>query len=321
LSDQEAFKQYLIEEFIEDYEHRRVSRRDTLKLLAGVTGSMTMAGALVAACSPAPAPTPAPAPSATPKPANTPVPEDQRVAENDPAVRAQDVTFASGSDTIMGYLARPAAGDGPFPMVLMCHENRGLTEYGRDVTRRLAKSGYVGLAVDLTARAGGTAKLDPTAVPGIISNGGTERHVSDFQAALAYGKTQSFVNKDRVGMIGFCLGGGVTWLMASRTPELKAIAPFYGPAPADPKVLSNIKAAVLAVYGGLDERTNSRIPDVEAALKEGKVTYQVKVYPNSTHAFHNDRRENASLGLDYNAVAARQAWADTMAHFDKYLKT
>jgi carboxymethylenebutenolidase len=116
LSDHEAFKEYLIEEFVADYQERRVSRRDTLKLLAGVTGSMTIAGALVAACSPAPAPAPtatsAP-PTAAPRPANTPVGDDRKVAANDPAVRAEQVRFPSGSDTIMGYLARPSAGTLP----------------------------------------------------------------------------------------------------------------------------------------------------------------------------------------------------------------
>ena len=263
MSDQEALKQYLIDEFIEDYRERRVSRRDALKLLAGVTGSLSLAGALVAACSPAPAPTPTAAPgptavsappSPTPRPANTPVPEDMRVADGDPAVRAQEVTFPNGTDSIFGYLARPSTGAGPFPLVLICHENRGLTEYGRDVTRRFAKSGYVGLAVDLVSREGGTGKIDPTAVPGMLSAASPDRHVRDFQAALAYGKTQPFVWGDRAGMIGFCLGGGITWRTAAITPDLRAIAPFYGPAPADLKVLSNIKAAVLGVYGGLDEQ-------------------------------------------------------------------
>ena len=313
MTDKEALQQYLIDEFLEDYQERRVTRRDALKLLTGVTGSLSIAGALLAACSPAPAPQPA-----TARPANTPIPEDMRVAQGDPAVRAQEVSFASGGDTIMGYLARPAEGNGPFPLVLICHENRGVSEYVRDVTRRFAKSGYVGLAVDLVSREGGTGKLDSTAIPGLLSAAGPERHVRDFQAALAYAKTQPFVNKDRAGMIGFCFGGGITWRMAAATPELKAVAPFYGSPPADPKTLSNIKAAVLGVYGALDERVNASIPSVEAALKEGNVSYQIKVYPGATHAFHNDRRENPPL--EFNGVAARQAWTDTLELFDRRLK-
>ncbi|MEK7216044.1 MAG: hypothetical protein AAB289_10655, partial [Chloroflexota bacterium] len=143
MTDKEAMQQYLVDEFLEDYRERRVTRRDALKLLTGVTGSLGIAGALLAACSPAPAPTAPPAPSATaapptatPRPANTAVSEDMRVAQNDPAVQAQEVSFANGGQTITGYLARPAAGSGPFPLVLICHENRGLSDHQKDVTRR-----------------------------------------------------------------------------------------------------------------------------------------------------------------------------------------
>lgn len=320
VTEQENFKQYLITEFLEDYQERRVSRRKTLKLLAGITGSMGAAGALVAACSPAPPPaataTTAP-PSPTPRPANTPIPDDRRVAANDPAIRAETVSFPNGSDTIMGYLARPAQGSGPWPAVLVCHENRGLTDHIEDVTRRFAKSGYVALAVDLLSRNGGTKSImDDTTIPGLLTqNVQPTRHVSDFQAGLAYLKNQPYVARDKYAMTGYCFGGGVTWLTAAMTPELKAVAPFYGPAPADIKLLSNIKAEVLGVYAATDQNINARIPEVEAALKEGNVKYQVKIYPDSQHAFHNDTNPQR-----YAPAAAKAAWADTLALFDRVLK-
>jgi carboxymethylenebutenolidase len=183
------------------------------------------------------------------------------------------------------------------------------------VTRRFAKSGYAALAVDLVSREGGTAANDPTAIPGMLTAAGPDRHVGDFQAGLAYLKTQGFVKGDRVGMTGYCFGGGVVWLTASRTPELKAIAPYYGPSPADPKVLANIKAAVLGVFASDDNFVNPKLPDMEAALKEGKVAYEFKQYPNSRHAFHND------TGNSYAPDAAKAAWADTLALFDKVLKS
>ncbi len=316
----EVYQQYLIDEFLDDYRDRKVSRRQTLKLLAGITGSMSAAGFLVAACSPAPAPAPtaaptaAPAATATARPANTPVPDDRRVAATDPAVRAEVVKFASGSDQIMGYMARPAAGSGPFPAVMVCHENRGVTDHIQDVARRFAKSGYVGFAVDLLSREGGTDKIDPSAIPGLLTNVPPDRHAGDFVAAMAYLNAQSVVAKGRVGMTGFCFGGGMTWLTASKAPDLKVAVPFYGPAPADPKVLSNVKAAVLGVYAGLDERVNASIPAVEAALKDSKVTFELKKYENSNHGFHND------TGGVYNPTTARQAWADALALFDKTLK-
>ena len=321
VTEQEKFQRYLITEFLEDYQEQRVSRRKTLKLLAGITGSMSAAGALVAACSPAPPP-PAPTatsapPTATPRPANTPVGDDRKVAATDPDIRVEAVKFPNGSETIMGYLARPSQGNGPWPAVLVCQENRGVTEHIEDVTRRFAKSGYVALAVDLLSRAGGTkAVTDDTQIPGLLTQGiAPTRHVGDFQAGLAYLKTQPYVAKDKYAMTGYCFGGGVTWLTASMTPELKAIAPFYGPAPADAKVAANIKAQVLGVYASDDMNVNGRIPDMEAALKEGKVTYEVKLYPNSQHAFHND------TGPRYQAAAAKAAWIDTLALFDKVLKS
>lgn len=318
MSDQETFRDYLVEEFLGDYREQRVSRRDTLKLLAGLMGGIPAATALVAACSPAPPPPPAPTatstpPAATPRPAATAVGDDRRVAATDPSIRAEQVRFASGADTIMGYFARPSAGSGPFPAILVCHENRGLTDHIADVTRRYAKSGYVALAVDLLSRAGGTAGIsDPTTIPGQLND--PDRNVADFQAGLAFLKRQSFVRADRIGMTGFCFGGGVTWLTAARTPELKAVAPYYGPGPADPAVLANVKAVVLGVFASEDQNVNGRIPGIEAALKDGRVSYELKLYPNSRHGFHND------TGANYSAEAARAAWTDTLALFDKHLK-
>lgn len=321
ITEQENFKQYLITEFLEDYQEQRVSRRKTLKLLAGITGSMSAAGALVAACSPAPPP-PAPTatsapPTATPRPANTPIPDDRKVAATDPAIRAEAVKFPNGAETIMGYMARPSQGNGPWPAVLVCHENRGLTEHIEDVVRRFAKSGYVALGVDLLSRAGGTkAVTDDTQIPGLLTRDiPPTRHVGDFQAGIAYLKTQAFVAKEKFAMTGYCFGGGVTWLTTSMTPDIKAAAPYYGPTPADAKVASNIKAQMLGVYASDDANVNGRIPELEAAMKEGKVTFEMKLYPNSQHGFHND------TGARYAAPAAKAAWTDTLALFDKVLKS
>ncbi len=270
-----------------------------------------------------PAPPPAPAatavpPTATPRPANTPIPDDRRVAATDPAIRAEAITFPNGSETIMGYLARPSQGSGPWPAVLVCHENRDLTAHIEDVVRRFAKSGYVALGVDLLSRAGGTkAVTDDTQIPGLLTqNVQPTRHVGDFQAGLAYLKTQAFVAKDKFAMTGYCFGGGMTWLTASMTPDLKAIAPHYGPTPADAKVAANIKAQVLGVYASTDPNLNARIPELEAALKEGKVTYEMKLYPDSQHAFHNDTNADR-----FQPAAAKAAWTDTLALFDKVLKS
>jgi carboxymethylenebutenolidase len=228
-------------------------------------------------------------------------------------VIAQDVTFG-GADgaTIMAYLARPAA-DGGYPAVLICHENRGTSEHYRDVARRYAKAGYVGLHLDLLSRQGGTAAVAPNQIGGIISGPGVaERHVSDFQAGMAYLREQPFVAGDQIGMTGYCFGGGVTWNVATKEPTLRAAAPYYG-TPAFPGEAGNIHAAILAVYAQLDERTTQSGLAVEPALAAGQVTYKYNVYPGAMHAFFND------TGGAYNETAALAAWQDTLAWFSTYL--
>jgi carboxymethylenebutenolidase len=197
--------------------------------------------------------------------------------------------------------------------VLVCHENRGLTPYIEDVTRRVAKAGYVGLAVDLLSREGGTAKVsDPASIPGLLSNAPPARHVQDFQSGLTYVKTQPFARADRAGMVGFCFGGGVTWLVAAGISELRAAVPFYGPPPPDSE-LPKINAAVLAIYAEKDSRITQTAATIEATMLQNNKIYQKIVYPGVDHAFHND------TGTRYNAEAAHEAWNATLAWFKQYL--
>jgi carboxymethylenebutenolidase len=212
----------------------------------------------------------------------------------------------------MGYLARPAS-EGVSPVILVCHENRGLTEHIKEVTRRLAKAGYVGLAVDLLSRQGGTASHGSDEVPGLLGNISPDQFVQDFRSGWDYLKGQAFAQAERVGMVGFCFGGGVTWLMATKMPELLAAVPFYGPHPPVEEV-PNIRAAVLAIYGERDQRINSGIPAIEEAMKANNKIYEKVIYPNADHAFHND------TGSRYNPEAAKDAWSRTLAWFERYIR-
>ncbi len=316
-------KQYLIDEFVDDYMEARMNRRDVLKRIAGITGSMTAAVAILAACGPAPVaileapPTSAPAPTATSAPAPTSAPTlaGPNVSPNDPDIVAEEVQFpAPDGSMLIGYAARPK-GNGPFPLVLVCHENRGLLEHIKDVTRRAAKSGYASLAVDLLSREGGTGKVaDASQVPGLLSNQPMEQHVTDFQAGLQYLQSQSYAQKDRVGMVGFCFGGNVTWRVALETPEVLAAVPFYGPVPTLDNV-SNMNAAVLGIYGEQDRRVNRGIPDAESKMQAAGKVYEKIIYPGANHAFHNDTSSR------YNQEAATDAWARTIGWFDKYLRS
>jgi carboxymethylenebutenolidase len=234
------------------------------------------------------------------------------VSPDDPAIEAGPAEFPGQGATLLGYLARPK-GDGPFPVVLVCHENRGLTEHIRDVARRLAKAGYVALAVDLLSRQGGTEAVGSGNVPGALGNTSPDQFVQDFLSGWQYLQSQPYAQAELVGMVGFCFGGGVTWLMATRMPELKAAVPFYGPHPAVADV-PNINAAVLGIYGELDQRINQGIPAIEAAMQQNNKIYEKVIYPGADHAFHND------TGSRYNADAAQDAWARTLEWFGKYLK-
>ena len=343
------FQKYLVEEFAEDYIEGLLSRRQALKLIASVTGSSIIASSILAACTPSPAgtgtapaastPTPtdiplpanarasptakppdgakptglpaaSPTPLATPS-GNAPVPQGTVLPE-DPAIQAEEVKFPGDQNTtLLGYLARPSTSDAR-PVVLVCHENRGLTGHIQDVTRRLAKAGYVGLAVDLLSRQGGTSAFSSDQVPGALSSISPDQYFQDFRSGWQFLGTQAFAQAERVGMVGFCYGGGVTWLVATKMPELKAAVPFYGPPPPIAEVV-NIQAAVLAVYGGLDTRITSSAAAIEQEMKKNDKIFEKVIYPNANHAFHND------TGSRYDPEAAQDAWKRTLSWFDTYL--
>lgn len=326
----DILRNYMIEEFVEEYQEGRMTRRDVLKRLAGLLGSAAFASTFLAACAP-PSPTPPPptavpptlaptaAPIATatsttaPTAAATATSATPNVAENDPAIDAMAVTFPGQGATIVGYLAKPK-GNGPFPIVLVCHENRGLLEHIKDVTRRYGKAGYVALGVDLLSRQGGTDKVAADQVPGVLGNTDPTQMVNDFKAGLAYAQTLAYARKDRAGMVGYCFGGGMTWRCAMQIAELRAAVPYYGPNPPLDDV-AKINAAILAFYGELDTRVNAGIPAIEEALKKTNKTFEKVIYPNAAHAFNND------TGASYNAAAARDAFAKALAWFEKYLKS
>ena len=234
--------------------------------------------------------------------------------ENDPAVEGRDLSFPGNGATIFAYEARPRGASAPLPLVLVCHQNTGLNGHIKDIARRFAKEGYLACAVDLLSHEGGTAKLDPSKIPGMLSSIDPTRHVGNFQAAAAYYAGQSFADHSRLAINGFCFGGGIVWRALEAMPELKAAAPFYGPPPPLDGV-KNIKAAVLGVYSSDPKDFANKDRDkLEAALKAAGVTYEFKVYPNTQHAFNDDTSPR------YNQEQALAAWKDTTDWFAKYLK-
>ena len=326
------FQRYLASEFAEDYEEGRLSRREALKLIASVTGSLLAANSILASCAPPPESTatgtPAPTdslPTEQPPASATTAPTAESAATEatapgaygtvmpeDTAVIASEVQIPAPDTNILGYLARPSA-EGAAPVILVCHENRGLTPHIQDVARRFAKAGYVGLAVDLLSRQGGSAAVGQDNVPGTLGNIPPDQFVEDFKSGWRYLQGQPFADAARVGMTGFCFGGGVTWRVATQMPELLAAVPFYGPHPPVEDV-PDIRAAVLAIYGELDSRINGGIPAIEQAMAENNKIYEKIIYQGADHAFHNDTAGR------YNPEAARDAWEKTLAWFEQYVR-
>jgi carboxymethylenebutenolidase len=316
------------------FERRRLLRGGLLVAGIAATGSLfTLLGCSTVAPSststPSRTPTSAPptqapkaavteTPKTTPKATETPKAPASgtsplSVAEGDPSVEASDIKFIHEGATILGYQAKPL-GAGPFPAILICHENRGLMDHFKDVARRFAKQGYVGLALDMLSREGGTASIpDEQERVQVQARAPQERHVSDFQAGHLYLLTLPFVDGKRIGMIGYCFGGGVTWRMAAQDPDLKATVAYYGPRPPLENV-PDISAVVFGVYAAEDPRINMGGEELEAALKANNKTYQMKTYPGVQHAFFND------TGARYNEEQSLIAWKDTLEFLQKYLK-
>ena len=237
----------------------------------------------------------------------------QQVAPDDPAIRTERVEYKSpeGHGTVKGLMAWPSDARGKLPAVLVVHENRGLNPYIEDVVRRLAKAGYLALGPDGLTSLGG--------YPGTDDEGRTmqasldpAKLMEDFFAGFEFLRDHK-QSTGKVGVTGFCYGGGVCHALAVAYPDLAAPAPFYG-RQAKPEEVPAIKAPLLIHFAENDERVNATWPACEAALKANNKVYEAHFYPGTSHGFHNDTTPR------YDEAAAKLAWERTLAHFAKYLK-
>jgi carboxymethylenebutenolidase len=310
LNDAQRLRRYLAEEMVEEYEDGRMSRRHMIKTVGRILGVTVVSSTLLASLS-----------CTTPEAGDeeqeaAPVPESDTsgvtVDPDDPDIEVSEVEVPGEEGTIEAYQARPAS-EGPFAAILLIHENRGLTEHIRDVARRFAKVGYVGLAPDLLSRAGGTAQFadesETTTAISDLDQGGV---ISDMQSSVTWLEEQPYVQEGRIGGIGWCWGGGQAWRLATQEPRVSAVVAFYGPNPPLEDV-PNIEAAVLGLYGEEDRRITDQVPDLEEALAEADKTYEIIVFDGADHAFFNDTRER------YDPEAAEEAWSNTLGWFDEYL--
>ena len=238
------------------------------------------------------------------------------VDPNDPALTSSNVKFNSTDGTsIAGYLTRPKD-NVPRPAIVVIHENQGLTDHIRDVARRLAKAGYVALAPDLLSREGGTASFSTgqEAIAG-IGKLDEESVTKDLTASINYLKGQSFVRANKIGVIGFCWGGGNALLIATRNKDLAAAVVYYGRSPKNLDDVKNITAAVLEHYGALDQAITPQQPKLEEAMKKYGKSFEYHIYADAPHAFNNDTNPER-----YRAGAAKEAWGRTLDFFKKNLQ-
>lgn len=237
----------------------------------------------------------------------------EQVSFNDPDIVARFTEFPSpqGHGTGRGYLVTPKSGKQNMPVVLVIHENRGLNPYIKDVARRFAKQGFIAFAPDGLFPVGGYPGNDEQG-KALQRSMDKEKLLQDFFAAARFLKDIKNSNH-KLGVIGFCYGGGVVNKIATQLPDvISAGVPFYGSAPNLEKV-SQIQAPLMLQMGELDNRIAKQWPSYEAALKQHRKTYQGFVYPGARHGFHNDStarfdQENAML-----------AWQRTLAFFNLHL--
>lgn len=235
----------------------------------------------------------------------------QQIARDDTRIKAEYVTFPSpaGSGTMKGYLARPANAAGKLPAVVVIHENRGLNPYIEDVARRLATDGFVAIAPDALTPLGGYPGNEEKAAQ-MFGQLDPAKRTEDLLAAYDY--LASRPDTGKIGVVGFCFGGAMANLYATRFPDLGAAVPFYGGPPAADAV-ARIKAPLMIHYAGNDERINAGWPGYKTALEANNVRYEMFSYPNTQHGFHNDSTPR------YDEAAARLAWSRTVAFLKKNL--
>jgi len=231
-----------------------------------------------------------------------------------PALAAeQTVGFKSGDETVNGFLVTPE-GKGPFPAVLVIHEWWGLDDWVKDQTRALAREGYVALAADLYR---GKVTNKQEEAHQLMMGTPRDRALRDLRAAFNHLAGRPDVRKDRIGVIGWCMGGMYSLALATEEPRLAAVVAYYGAPPTDAAAVAKIKAPVLGNYGAEDKGpAPEQVKTFEDALKKAGKTVDVKIYPGAGHAFANP---NNPWG-GYREAAAKDAWQRTVAFFAKHLK-
>ena len=271
-----------------DYIHGSMPRREFLRRVTEIAGSVTAASALIALLEPNWA-------------------WGQQVKPDDERLTTGAVTYEGTTGEVKGYLAQPKDAEGPLPGVLVIHENRGLNAHIEDVARRVALAGYVALAPDGLSYVGG-GLVDQEAARDRFAEADRDVITADVLAGIPWLAAQE-TTTGKIGTVGFCYGGGVALLGAVQQEAVAGAVCFYGRA-LSAEDTAKLTVPVMLHYAGEDERINAGIEDFEAALEENEVPYTLYMYPGVGHGFHNDTSQ-----ARYNGPAATLAWLRTTRFF------
>lgn len=280
-----------ISSLYDDYKQGKTSRRDFIRKLTVFAGSSAAAMSLL------------------------PVLEENNLnsssAQDDTDLVTEFIKYPAATGEMRAFMARPKKGK-KFPAVIVIHENRGLVPHIQNVTRRMAKEGFLAIAPDALSPLGGTPD-DVSNVGELFKQLVPEQTTENFVAAVKYLKTNP-LSTGKVGCTGFCWGGAMTNQVAVNSPDLDAAVPYYGRQPKAEDV-PKIKAPIMAHYAGNDQGINAGIEAFEEALKKNNKEYQIFMYEGASHAFNNDSNPER-----YNEAAAKLAWGRTIAFFKENLK-
>ncbi len=272
----------------DEYTHKPLTRSDFMARLAKLTGGTAAAIAIL--------------PLLEVNYANA-----MTIAEDDEDITTEDITYEGDGSTMKAYLAKPKKISGKIGAVLVIHENRGLNPHIKDVTRRVAKAGYIALGVDALSPFGGTPANEDEARSLFAKLDGL-KNVNNFLKGFDYLRSLKESN-GKTACVGFCWGGGLANQLAVSSPKLNAAVAYYG-RQADAVDVPKIKASLMLHYGGLDERVNAGIPAYETALKAAGTKHEIYIYEGANHAFNND-----TAPTRYNAEVAKLAWERTLRLF------
>jgi carboxymethylenebutenolidase len=284
---QEVFDLY------DDYAHNRLDRRDFLEKLSAYAVGAISVPALMSFLMPD-------------------YKNSIQIKADDPRLQSEYISYKSekGGGTIKALLSKPADVTRKLGGIVVVHENRGLNPYIEDVAKRAALAGFISIAPDALTPLGGYPGNDDKGRE-LQSKRDKNEMLEDFIAAYEYLKKDPGCN-GKIGVVGFCFGGGIANMMAVRLPDLAAAVPFYGAQPPT-ELVPQIKAPLLLHYAGLDTHVNEGWPAYESALKENKINYTAYIYPGVNHGFHNDTTPR------YDKAAAELAWKRTIDFFTEKL--